>query len=156
MMMLHSSHNSVIEAEEACVAPGFGAWHHWDPDIAFTPWCLPSQPWAFRGCNLHEKLLTDAGKCPLSEQLWCFISLKGAQPFESMGTSIAEGPPGNHNHCHYINLLQLTHSWVETEKKCGKAADGGEKRGKIKEEVPHPNLQNQSCGSDRSSSLLPW
>lgn len=40
--MLHPSHNSVIEAE-ACVAAGFGAWHHWDPSIAFTPWGLPSQ-----------------------------------------------------------------------------------------------------------------
>lgn len=28
MMTLHPSHNSVTEAE-ACVAAGFGAWHHW-------------------------------------------------------------------------------------------------------------------------------
>lgn len=68
VMMLRPSHNSVIEAE-ACVAAGFGAWHCWDPGIASTPWGPPSQPWAFRGCNLHEELLTDAGKCPLSEQL---------------------------------------------------------------------------------------
>lgn len=107
MMMSPPSHNSVIEAE-ACVAAGFRAWHHWDTSIAFTLWGLPSQPWAFRGHNLHEELLTDAGKCPLSEQLWSFISLKGAQPSESTDTSTAEGPPGNHNHCHYINTLQLT------------------------------------------------
>lgn len=114
VMMLCPSHNSVIEAE-ACVAAGFSACITGTLPLPSHLGVLPLSynPSEVVTC-MRSYLLTYW--CRQVSPLWsalmlCF--LKRSSTIWEHGHKHCWGATRQPQPCHYINLLQLTYSWVE-------------------------------------------